>query len=54
VDWDGLLRDEKESRRNQIPQFLRLFFVVVVNALIFFNWRIIALQYCAGFCHTST
>ena len=21
---------------------------------IFFNWRIIALQYCAGFCHTTT
>jgi len=20
----------------------------------YFNWRIIALQYCGGFCHTST
>ena len=28
----------------------------VINLFFFniFNWRIIALQYCAGFCHTST
>ena len=24
------------------------------SAAFFFNWRIIALQYCLGFCHTST
>ena len=22
--------------------------------LVYFNWRIITLQYCGGFCHTST
>ena len=25
-----------------------------VSLSLFFNWRIIALQYCVGFCHTST
>ena len=29
------------------------FFVVLLSAFMF-NWRIIALQYCAAFCHTST
>ena len=24
------------------------------NQLIYFDWRLIALQYCGGFCHTST
>ena len=28
---------------------LRCFF-----KLIYFNWRLITLQYCSGFCHTST
>ena len=30
------------------------FFVVVVVNLFIFNWRVIALQYCVGFCHTTT
>ena len=25
-----------------------------VKKLLIFNWRIVALQYCVGFCHTST
>ena len=30
-------------------------FVVVVNFYLFiFDWRIIVLQYCLGFCHTAT
>ena len=27
---------------------------IFLKKLVIFNWRIIALQYCADFCHTST
>ena len=27
---------------------------IQADIIFFFNWRIIALQYCVGFCHTST
>ena len=30
------------------------FFDVKLYELFIFNWRIIALQYCVGFCHTTT
>ena len=30
------------------------FFLVDFLVLFIFNWRIVALQYCVGFCHTST
>ena len=33
------------SERNPFLYFLKF---------IYFNWRIITLQYCGGFCHTST
>ena len=26
----------------------------ILTKFIYFNWRIIILQYCDGFCHTST
>ena len=29
-------------------------FTVLKNILIYFNWRLITLQYCGGFCRTST
>ena len=29
-------------------------FLNCVKILFFFNWRLITLQYCSGFCHTST
>ena len=32
-------------------RFLSLHFF---KKLIYFNWRLITLQYCSGFCHTST
>ena len=28
--------------------------VFLKNELIYFNWRIMTLQYCGGFCHTSS
>ena len=34
-----------------------LFFLINLffsNSFIYFNWRLITLQYCSGFCHTST
>ena len=31
--------------------FLRFF---LLKLILIFNWRIIALQYCIGFCHTAT
>ena len=30
------------------------FFFLVFLVLIYFNWRLITLQYCGGFCHTFT
>ena len=35
-----------ESKRNKRTSFLFL--------IIYFNWRLITLQYCGGFCHVST
>ena len=40
-----------------LEQIMFLFFWCTpffVKKLFIFNWRIIALQYCIGFCHTST
>ena len=31
-----------------------LFFFYIIQKIYLFNWRIIALQCCIGFCHTST
>ena len=37
-----------QMRQNFIAQFIQLLKIYI------FNWRVIALQYCVGFCHTST
>ena len=37
-----------------IFQFLFSCFLFLKNLFIYFNWRLITLQYCGGFCHTST
>ena len=29
-------------------------FLFIFNSFIYFNWRLITLKYCGGFCHTST
>ena len=29
-------------------------YLFLVNYFIYFNWRLITLQYCSGFCHTLT
>jgi len=29
-------------------------YVFSFNQLIYFNWRLVTLQYCGGFCHTLT
>ena len=31
-----------------------IFFKILKNECIYFNWRLITLQYCGGFCHTLT
>ena len=31
-----------------------LFLTIFKNYFIYFNWRLITLQYCSGFCHTLT
>ena len=36
------------------PSLSCSFFLVDFLVLFIFNWRIVALQYCVGFCHTST
>ena len=33
---------------------LGLVFFLVFKKFIYFNWRLITLQYCSGFCHTLT
>ena len=41
---------------NKAPQTGSFFFFFwsFFNNLFIFNWRITALQFCVGFCHTST
>ena len=34
--------------------FLLFFLIKKFFSFIFFSWRLITLQYCSGFCHTST
>ena len=29
-------------------------FIILLHLWLFFNWQVITLQYCDGFCHTST
>ena len=42
-------------RREQILTEGRIFLLFYfIFKLIYFNWKIITLQYCDGFCHTST
>ena len=38
---------------NTCFQIIVHFLVIFLNNLFVFNWQIIALQYCVGFCHTS-
>ena len=39
---------------NCLGQFLFFFNFFFLNLYIYFNWRLITLQYCSGFCHTLT
>ena len=50
-----------EAKRRNFPSFLwkevprrPVGIDTIFKKLFLFNWRIIALQYCDGFCHTST
>ena len=44
--WFGTSVQHKQVWRSQGPFFLK--------KLIYFNWRLITLQYCSGFCFTLT
>ena len=46
---------ESEGVQSELGQltFIYLFFLFL-KKIIYFNWRLITLQYCGGFCHTST
>ena len=37
-----------------VCKMMSLLFIVFFFQLIYFNWRMITLQYCDAFCHTST
>ena len=40
---------------NEVFNFLIYFYYYfLVQRIFFFNWRLITLQYCSGFCHTLT
>ena len=50
-----LTQDHRASHSGILPKFLKAhndFFFFLL--LFIFNWRVITLQYCVGFCHTST
>ena len=34
--------------------FFKVFLFLLFKKIIYFNWRLITLQYCGGFCHTFT
>ena len=40
--------------RSKFPASYFSFFKFFKDEFIYLNWRIITLQYCVGFCHTST
>ena len=46
--WEALTDVGKQKRRD-VPGYLSFF-----GNLFIFNWRIITLRYCVGFCRTST
>ena len=48
----GLQRKKKKKKKESKPASLRL--DLFLNEFIDFNWRLITLQYCSGFHHTST
>ena len=42
-------------RKERLPTFTFFFFLkMIILFKIYFNWRLITLQYCSGFCHTLT
>ena len=49
------LHSHQQCRRVPVsPHPLWHLLLVDFLNLIYFNWRIVTLQYCDGFCHTST
>ena len=48
------LPKKKEAGEDLYKIYCLIYPLICSFAFIFFNWRIITLQYCAGFCHTST
>ena len=48
-----LFHKDRESTLD-MPSRGGFFFFFALKKLLIFNWRIIVLQCCAGFCHTST
>ena len=55
LNWSRRGLDSGLSRQGLAMQSLcGLAFFFFFNQLIYFNWRLITLQYCSGFCHTLT
>ena len=53
-----LCKNASSSRRFTETAFWQVqvsfFFLIFSFIIIYFNWRLITLQYCSDFCHTST
>ena len=52
--WSASLLRKPLPRHNSLSALLKIIFSFVKKQFIWFNQRIITLQYCDGFCHTST
>ena len=52
--WESASGQRKQ--RSYMTTKCNVFFVCLFdfNLFIYFNWRLITLQYCSGFCHTLT
>ena len=44
----------RDSQESSTPQFKSINSSALSFIFFFFNWRLITLQYCSGFCHTLT
>ena len=60
IDWcdilsvQGTLKSLYQHHSLKVPVLRCSVFFFFKKKLIYFNWRLITLQYCNGFCHTLT
>ena len=58
--WESLGKQGDQTSQSFFKIYIYIFFFLITffaihqHIYIYFNWRLITLQYCSGFCHTLT